>query len=34
MKQYIKYLILTPPNHRIISPLDAIKIEVPKIRLR
>ena len=25
-----KYLILTPPNHNIISPLPAINIEVPK----
>jgi hypothetical protein len=25
-----KYLIFTPPNHRIISPLVAINIDVPK----
>ena len=25
-----KYLILTPPNQRIINPLDAIKIDVPR----
>ena len=25
-----KYLIFTPPNHSIISPLDAINIDVPR----
>jgi len=30
IKETIKYLILTPPNHNIISPLEAINIEVPR----
>ena len=30
IKEYIKYFILTPPNHRTINPLAAIRIEVPK----
>ena len=25
-----KYLIFTPPSHSIISPLEAINIDVPK----
>ena len=30
IKERKKYLILTPPSHKIIKPLDAIKTEVPK----
>ena len=29
-KDIKKYFILTPPNHKTINPLKAIKIEVPK----
>ena len=30
INEYIKYLIFTPPNHNIISPLNAMSIEVPR----
>ena len=30
MKKIKKYFILTPPNHRIINPLNAINIDVPR----
>ena len=29
-KETKKYLIFTPPSHSIISPLEAINIDVPK----
>ena len=29
-QEYIKYLIFTPPNHKITKPLNAINIDVPR----
>ncbi len=29
-KEYIKYLIFTPPNHKIINPLNKINTDVPR----